>query len=76
MSRLTKCGAGALFGPALSQAYRGRSGDLGFDFTSGRSGLPDDLKPPVIAGLMPKSTAGALPLAIIFSAARLALLRP
>src|ERR1700726_371429 len=27
-----------------------RRGDLGFDFTSGRSGLPDDLKPPIIAG--------------------------
>jgi len=29
-----------------------RRGDLGFDFAVGRSGLPDDLKPPIIAGLV------------------------
>ena len=27
-----------------------RRGDFGFDFASGRNGLPDDLKPPIIAG--------------------------
>src|ERR1700720_2300598 len=29
---------------------RSRRGDFGFDFASGRGGLPDDLKPPIIAG--------------------------
>jgi hypothetical protein len=33
---------------ALSRTRR--RGDFGFDFASGRSGLPDDLKPPIIAG--------------------------
>src|SRR4029077_14685416 len=27
-----------------------RRGDFGFDFANGRSGLPDDPKPPIIAG--------------------------
>jgi hypothetical protein len=27
-----------------------RRGDFGFDFASGRNGLPDDLKPSIIAG--------------------------
>src|SRR5207248_11798187 len=29
---------------------RSRRGHLGLDFASGRSGLPDDLNPPIIAG--------------------------
>src|ERR1700756_2808395 len=29
---------------------RRRRGDFGFDFASGWNGLPDDLKPPIIAG--------------------------
>ena len=49
-SKMRPLSAGEPVGSGLVR-LADRRRDLGFGFVSGRRGLPDDLKPPVVAGL-------------------------